>query len=58
MIVTAPYVASLPAGKDGPLTLTWRVYDRVGNVTVVRRTVIVDNAGAAVAKPPKNRARV
>jgi len=28
VIAKAPYTASLPAEKKGPLTLTWRVYDR------------------------------
>jgi hypothetical protein len=46
--LAAPYAASLPAGKDGPRTLTWRVQDNVGNTTTVARTVTVDNTGPAV----------
>jgi hypothetical protein len=46
--VDPPYAASLPAGKDGPHTLTWRVHDKVGNITTVERTVIVDNTGPTV----------
>ncbi|GAA2603288.1 hypothetical protein Adu01nite_34110 [Paractinoplanes durhamensis] len=46
--VEPPYAASLPAGKDGPRTLTWRVQDKVGNITLVERTVTVDNAGPTV----------
>jgi hypothetical protein len=55
-----PYAASLPTGKDGPLRLTWRVQDTVGNVTVVRRTVNVDNTKpqATFMKAPKNTAKV
>ncbi|GLW30054.1 Ig-like domain-containing protein [Actinoplanes regularis] len=55
-----PYDASLPAGGDGPHTLTWRVQDKVGNTTVVKRTVTVDNTRAKVAfaSAPKNTAKV
>ncbi len=56
----APYTASIAAGRDGRKTLTWTVYDRVGNTTVVRRAVTVDNTGAKVAfgTAPKNKAKV
>ncbi|MFF0379574.1 Ig-like domain-containing protein [Actinoplanes missouriensis] len=45
---------------DGRYTLTWNVYDRVGNRTTVSRTVIVDNTRAklTVTKAPKNKAKV
>jgi len=58
--LTAPYAASLPAGKDGPRTLTWHVQDKVGNITTVRRTVTVDNtkANIAFANAPKDKATV
>jgi hypothetical protein len=59
-VLKAPYAASLPAGKDGTRTLTWQVQDTVGNITVVRRTVTVDNTKAklAFAKAPKHKAKV
>ncbi|MFC4064620.1 Ig-like domain-containing protein [Actinoplanes subglobosus] len=46
--VTAPYAASVPAGADGPRVLTWRVWDMLGNITTVERTVTVDNTGPVV----------
>jgi hypothetical protein len=57
---TAPYSSTIAAGKDGTRTLTWTVWDRLGNTTVVRRTVTVDNTKAKVtfAKAPKNKAKV
>lgn len=48
-VLKAPYAASVPAGKDGTRTLTWHVQDTVGNITVVERTVTVDNTGPVVA---------
>ncbi|BBH65752.1 hypothetical protein ACTI_24370 [Actinoplanes sp. OR16] len=56
----APYTSSIAAGKDGKKTLTWTVTDRLGNATVVKRTVTVDNTKATVAfaKAPKNKAKV
>ncbi|MEU4694492.1 Ig-like domain-containing protein [Actinoplanes sp. NPDC023714] len=56
---TAPYAASIAAGRDGRRTLTWTVLDRLGNRTVVKRTVIVDNTGPSLSvKAPKNKAKV
>ncbi|MBB2945111.1 putative secreted protein [Actinoplanes lutulentus] len=57
---SAPFSSTIAAGKDGKRTLTWTVWDRAGNPTVVRRTVIVDNTKASlkVTKAPKNKAKV
>jgi hypothetical protein len=57
---TAPYASSIAAGKDGKKTLTWTVIDKLGNSTVVRRTVTVDNTKASlkVTKAPANKAKV
>jgi subtilisin family serine protease len=46
---TSPYAFRWTAGAyHGPVTLTLRAYDRAGNVTLARRTVLVDNTGPAV----------
>jgi hypothetical protein len=58
-LIEAPYTASVPAGADGPRTLTWRVQDTVGNTTFVHRSVIVDNTGPVViSASPANGALV
>ncbi|BBH65751.1 hypothetical protein ACTI_24360 [Actinoplanes sp. OR16] len=56
----APYASSIAAGKDGKKTLTWTVWDKLGNRTVVKRSVIVDNTAPSVkvTKAPKNKAKV
>jgi hypothetical protein len=51
---------AVSAGADGRKTLTWRVHDKVHNVTTVGCTVIVDNTrpGLKVTKAPKSGAKV
>ncbi|MFF0379570.1 Ig-like domain-containing protein [Actinoplanes missouriensis] len=46
--------------SEGKQDLVWSVYDQFGNVTVVRRPVIVDNTKPSlkVTKAPKNKAKV
>lgn len=58
--MSAPYWSTIASGKDGARTLTWTVSDRLGNSTVARRTVTVDNTRAKVAfgSAPKNKALV
>jgi hypothetical protein len=51
---------AVSAGADGRKTLTWRVHDKVHNVTTVGCTVIVDNTRPVlkVTKAPKSGAKV
>ncbi len=46
--------------KDGPLTVTWRLADRLGNESFASRTVVVDNTRPTLklTKAPGNKARV
>jgi hypothetical protein len=52
--------AKVKSGKDGALTVTWIVIDKLGNETDVARVVIVDNTAPAltVTKAPKNNAKL
>ncbi|MEU8657018.1 Ig-like domain-containing protein [Actinoplanes philippinensis] len=56
---SAPYRQSLFL-VDGPARISWTVYDRFRNPTVVRRDVIMDSTVPSVAftKAPKNKAKV
>jgi len=51
---------SIPAGADGPKTLTWKVHDQLYNESTVTRYVIVDNTKPTlnITKAPKNGAKV
>ena len=46
---TAPYGAWVRTGtRNGPVTLVWRLTDKLGNVRTLTRSVIADNAGPSV----------
>ena len=48
--ISAPYAFRFStAGLSGPVVVTLRAADRAGNVTTVRRTIVVDNLAPAVA---------
>jgi hypothetical protein len=49
-----------PTGADGRRTLTWRVYDRLGNPSTTTRYIIVDNTRPTlkITKAPKSGSRV
>jgi archaellum component FlaF (FlaF/FlaG flagellin family) len=51
---------TVPNGDDGRTTLTFKVYDTLGNATTVVRHVIVDNTKPAltITSAPKNGAKV
>ncbi|WP_239140845.1 Ig-like domain-containing protein [Actinoplanes campanulatus] len=55
----SPYRVSVPFWQ-GRNEVLWEIYDRLGNVTVVRRSFIVDNNAPyfTVIKAPKNGAKV
>jgi hypothetical protein len=58
---TAPYSLGVRTGTfNGAMNLQWRVTDKVGNVRVVNRRVVVDNRAPSVSitAAPKHKAKV
>jgi len=57
----SPYsVTWSSAGRNGPVRLQLRIYDKAGNYRFLDRTIIADNTPPAVrvTKAPKNKARI
>ncbi|WP_433374557.1 S8 family serine peptidase [Actinoplanes sp. CA-142083] len=58
---TAPYgVRWNSAGRNGPVLLSMRIYDKAGNIRVLGRWVIADNTAPAVriTKAPANKSKI
>jgi subtilisin family serine protease len=58
---TAPFTVNYnSAGRNGPVKLQLRIYDKAGNLRILDRTVNADNVAPAVriTKAPKNKSRV
>jgi hypothetical protein len=58
---TAPYAVRYPSTKrNGTVRLEWRIFDRAGNSTVYKRSIVADNTAPAVkiTSGPKNKAKV
>lgn len=58
---TAPFTVNYnSAGRNGPVKLQMRIYDKAGNLRTLNRTVNADNVAPAVriTKAPKNNSRV
>jgi hypothetical protein len=57
----APYgVKWNSAGRNGPVQLSMRIYDKAGNVRVLSRSITADNTAPAVKvkKAPKNKSKI
>ncbi len=58
---SAPYAVKYTSTKrNGTVKLEWRVFDRAGNSTVYRRSIVADNTAPKVkiSSGPKNKAKV
>ena len=58
---SAPYAMAVRTGsRNGTVTLSWRLTDKLGNVRTYTRTIVADNAAPSltITKAPGNKAKV